>query len=246
LPSWSGGLSNLHYFGPWYEWDNLHFARRLLCRGDSVLDLGANVGLFSFACAQAVGPDGWIDSFEAHPDLAAVIRDNVTRNALEGVIHVHATAVSDTTGTLTFADRRDVSGRVATPDADSSEGTIEVPSVRLDEAVGDRPYVIGKLDIEGAELRALSGYRSQLERGNPSALIVEARDHMLRRLGATRAEVVALLNGLGYDICSYDADEQVLSEASEPSAADLIAVHRASRAMLEQRLRGEEVDPARA
>jgi FkbM family methyltransferase len=239
-------LSNLHYFGPWYEWDNLHFAARLLRAGDAVLDVGANVGLFSFACAQLVGSGGRIDAFEAHPELAAVIRENVVRNGLVDVIHVHAAGVSDAAGTLRFADRRDVSGHVVAPAAASSEVTIEVPAVRLDAAVEDRAYVLAKLDIEGAELLALSGYRRQLARGNPSTLILEARDHMLRRLGATRAEVLSLLDALGYTVHSYDVEARTLSPMPPTSAADIIAVHRHSRPMVEARLRAEGGDRASA
>jgi FkbM family methyltransferase len=238
LPSWSGGLSNLQYFGPCFEWENVHLAQRLLRAGDSVLDLGANVGLFSFACAEALERRGRIDAFEGHPDLAAVIRENVVRNALDDVIHVHACAVSDTAGALRFTDRLDVSGRiVGATDASVTGPTIEVPAVRLDEAVRGRAYVLAKLDVEGAELDVLRGYREHLERGNPSVLIVEAREHMLHRLGASRDEVLAMLLAFDYELCSYDVAEHTLRAAPTARAKDVVAVHRQSRPMVERRLR---------
>ncbi len=64
FPHRSGSLSNLVYFGECFEWENINFLRRYLRPGDTVVDGGANVGMFTYAAAEAVAPDGHVHVFE--------------------------------------------------------------------------------------------------------------------------------------------------------------------------------------
>ncbi|MCU1243185.1 MAG: methyltransferase FkbM family [Candidatus Acidoferrum typicum] len=54
--------------------------RRHLRPGMTFYDLGANVGFFSLLAARMVGERGCVVAFEADPEIAARLRENVDRN----------------------------------------------------------------------------------------------------------------------------------------------------------------------
>src|ERR1022692_1562310 len=59
---------------------------RLLLRtiksGDCVVDIGANVGLYTLLFARAAGPDGRVIAFEPGPRSIALLRQNLAINAI--------------------------------------------------------------------------------------------------------------------------------------------------------------------
>ena len=48
-------------------------------------DLGANIGFFTLLAAKLVGPSGCVVSFEADPEIAARLRENISRNSFSWV-----------------------------------------------------------------------------------------------------------------------------------------------------------------
>src|SRR5207249_9878145 len=50
---------------------------RLIRPGDTVIDAGANIGYMTLLAAVAAGPSGTVLSFEPHPELFGVLRDNI-------------------------------------------------------------------------------------------------------------------------------------------------------------------------
>jgi hypothetical protein len=67
----------------------------LLRPGDTVLDVGANMGAHSVALASFVGPAGRVHAFEPGAVTAAFLRANVALNALDERVLVHQVAVGD-------------------------------------------------------------------------------------------------------------------------------------------------------
>src|SRR5208283_897383 len=53
--------------------------------GMTVLDIGANLGLYSLLLARSVGPSGRVIAFEPDPDLCALLRANCAANGLANV-----------------------------------------------------------------------------------------------------------------------------------------------------------------
>src|SRR5207302_7866683 len=65
-------------------------------------DIGANIGFFSLLAARIVGKDGRVVAFEADPEIAARLREHVTRNNFPA-ISVEEKAVWLEAGTVCFA-----------------------------------------------------------------------------------------------------------------------------------------------
>ena len=115
------------------------------------VDIGGHIGCFSMAFVR-LHPTARVQTFEASPSTADYARRNMERNGFDDRVSVHNTAVSSTTGTLTFADNASGSGLNGLT-APKGTPTIEVPCVTFAEALAraDGPVDVVKIDTEGAE-----------------------------------------------------------------------------------------------
>lgn len=152
--------------------------------GDTVIDVGANVGAYTLAMSRLVGPTGRVISFEPLLANFKLLTQNVAQARCQNVTLVNA-AVSDRAATV----------RMVTPEfrgetrAHIGVAGEAVLAVALDS--WDLPPVaLIKIDVEGHELPGLLGARQMLARDRPH-LIVEENN-------ANDTSVREFLTGLGY------------------------------------------------
>jgi FkbM family methyltransferase len=147
---------------------------RLTDAGETVLDIGANIGYMTSLLAKRVGRSGRVLSFEPHPEIAGELRANIGRwrGAVgEGVIMVHEVALSDREGTVRFdvparfATNRGIARVASAGDADEPGGlSLEVACDTLDHAVvGVGPVGVAKIDVEGHEEAVVRGAAEAFE-----------------------------------------------------------------------------------
>ncbi|MDH3249889.1 MAG: FkbM family methyltransferase [Acidimicrobiia bacterium] len=136
--------------------------------GDTFVDVGANLGVFSILAALRTGPRGHVHAIEANPSLVEVIHDNVALNYLQDRITVTSAAAVAEPGNVDLH----VTGRFmgessidpAPRDYRGAVSSVTVPGMRLDEIPIDTDVRIMKIDVEGAELAALQGAQRLLTR----------------------------------------------------------------------------------
>ena len=200
---------------------------RLVKPGDTVLDLGANHGVYALLASQIVGPSGRVDAFEPNPRLAKLVDLSLRLNGFAGWAQVHAVGASEQAGTarLVFSDSFSGGGTVAlSGGADDGRSGVDCRLVVLDEMFADptyRPDVI-KMDVEGHEGRALRGMRRMLERAPGVRIMMEFVPEMMARSGVMASEVAAMLGGIGLRPWMIGQDgalagmgwDQLLAEAS--------------------------------
>jgi len=173
--------------------------RSLVRPGDVVVDGGANIGLFTVLAATLVGCEGWVVACEPAPTTMALLRDNVERNDLHWVV-LREAALADAPGRLALRAFEPGSGYSSFAPADVAGGVeVEVDVATLDELAGDLidRVTLVKLDVEGAELRALRGASDLLSRARPD-FVVELEAEHLARQGSSIDEVQALFDDAGY------------------------------------------------
>lgn len=149
----------------------MEFLERFLRPRDVFIDAGANIGAYTIFAAGLVGTEGRIHSLEAAPSLVNKLRMNVRLNDLESVVTVHPVAVGDRVGHVRFRTGSDVSNSIFV-DSDMPSSTTEVEMVPLDVAV-DGPVALLKLDVEGAELMALTGFREHMTASAAPVVLIE-------------------------------------------------------------------------
>ncbi len=229
-----GGVSNLVYFGTFFEYDELRFCERYLRPGDVVVDGGANIGLFSLLASRWVGDSGRVLACEPASRAAAEMRRNILLNDIENV-ELFEAALGETAGHMSLIADMDVSNQlVEEPPEDHL--TEQVRLATLTEVLDGAPCALAKLDLEGAEMAALRGARPLLAEGGLPLLLLEAWDHQLRRLGTSREELLDYLSQHGYRFATYDSDAGELLVDDSPRTANFLAVHESHLGELRQRL----------
>ena len=168
----------LRYLRPPNKVNPSCLAHEVVQPGDSVWDIGANVGLFSFAAAVTAGPHGRVLAVE--PDTTASTRPWARVNHGHAVVEVLPAAVADGLGVGRFhiARRNRSTNHLDSFGTTHTGGTrtIElVPTMTLDWLATSLPTPdIIKIDVEGAEMTVLVG-ASRLLRSHPT-IICEVAD----------------------------------------------------------------------
>jgi FkbM family methyltransferase len=183
---------------------------RLLHPGDNVVDIGANVGHFSATSALLVGSEGVVHAVEANPLLFKRL-EVVSSAVMNSRIRVHHFAIWRTSGTVPF-NVATVSGwsSLAHNDTFNTLEVVQVPAITLDELFlreSLNHVRLLKLDIEGAELDALSGGQGILDRQLVDYVLLEAEPCRLQAYGHRGEEIADLMSRRGYRaVCAIDSD----------------------------------------
>lgn len=147
--------------------------------GQTAVDAGANIGLYTGLLAQAVGPAGRVLSFEPVPRLMHCLERNVRENGWKQV-ELHHAALGAETGDLAMTGSSYNSGDFRI----SREGLGErVRVCRGDDVIGDRTVDFIKIDVQGYELPALMGMEKSMLRSPNLTLFFEYWPAGMRRAG---------------------------------------------------------------
>lgn len=171
--------------------------RALLEPGDVMIDGGANIGLFTLLAAARVGAGGRVIACEPSPTTMGLLAANVARNDYEWV-DLREVALADVAGRLSLEVFDPGSGFSSFAPAASGR-QVEVEVTTLDEVadeVMDRLALV-KLDVEGAELRALKGASRILEAARPDFIVELEPEHLERQQGSI-AEIQRCFEDAGY------------------------------------------------
>jgi FkbM family methyltransferase len=167
--------------------------------GDSFLDGGANVGLFTLVAASAVGERGKVVACEPAPETMKLLRRNLALNNFDWV-DLHQVALAERSGEMSFLSFEAGSAFSSFAPADEANATKHhVRAMTLDELTHDlRELKLVKLDIEGAEVRALRGARDLLKAHRP-VFIIEVEPGHLERQGTSIEQLARLLEEARYE-----------------------------------------------
>ncbi|MHB8468720.1 MAG: FkbM family methyltransferase [Gaiellaceae bacterium] len=186
--------------------------RELLSAGDTFVDGGANIGLFTLVAAEAVGAAGRVIACEPSPETAEMLRSNVSLNGFVWV-SVHEAALAERPGREAFWSFEPGAGLSSfAPEAVEGAQRREVDVTTLDELVAGAPVRLVKLDLEGAELRALRGARRTLAHVRPDLLLEIEAPHLARQGGTVEA-LYALLDSAGYSVAEVSSPNVLFKPA---------------------------------
>jgi FkbM family methyltransferase len=140
---------------------------RLVHPGHNVLDVGAHLGSFT-SLVSRLSPQGRHIAIEALPYKADWLRKKFPHVKVENI------AVSDSRGTVTFhhnVRRTGYSGIDRHVEAGDEVLEFTVPTTTIDDLVPEGHRIdFAKIDVEGAELRALGGATRMLDEWRPAVL----------------------------------------------------------------------------
>jgi FkbM family methyltransferase len=213
--------------------------RRLLRPGAQVVDVGANVGWFTFVAAQAIGPEGHVTALEPRSPTAEFLQRSVALNGLDDRITVLRSAASNTAGSASIIwhphSYNPGSAHLGEPDGNAVAQVVEVR--RLDDLLRGQQVDCVKMDIEGAEALALLGAEEVLGDQRPH-ILCEINPSALRNVsGVSVEELLKLVRSKGYVVLALaDAGMLVPTDGSIDlcgrEVANVVLAHRERLATL--------------
>jgi FkbM family methyltransferase len=180
---------------------------RLLTPGQTAIDIGANVGFYTCLLASRVGPRGRVVAFEPTPSTFELLRQNVELNAFESLVACRRQALSDRRGTAllqVYPEGEDVFNSLGPTTTFSSHGpvgTVEVPTIVLDEVLAEVSNDQGcfiKIDVEGFQHQVLLGGRRRLSEMTNVSLMVELHEVTSQQAGHSTRQTLELLDECGF------------------------------------------------
>jgi FkbM family methyltransferase len=182
-----------------YERSELAFVGKSLGRGMTVLDVGANVGLYSVLSGEAVGSSGRVVALEPDPDSFFYLQESIRENGLENV-HAVNLAASDQKGVSRLYTSSGNRGDSRLYNNELSDGNIEIHTVRLDDylpTVGVNELDFVKIDVQGFEGHVLAGLEQTIRRSPRLVMMSEFWPDGLRTAGTSPYELLAQLERWG-------------------------------------------------
>lgn len=192
---YTGSLSPGPYIGQCldlygqYSESEVSLIRGLVREGDTIVDVGANIGALTVPMSQLVGDKGRVYAVESHPEVFNVLCANLALNGIRNTKPLNAFVAS--------TDPASWQGGASAPQPFIG-GTWRPSFLPLDSIELDACHFI-KVDVDGSELEVLRSGEMQIERFRP-LLYFENEDR------EKSAELLAFaMNALGYDLYFHPA-----------------------------------------
>lgn len=173
----------------------LRALNKIIQKGDTVLDIGANRGTYTFVFQKLVGQNGLVLAFE--PFELEFIRLQKSFGH-KGNIRLYSSAVSNSIGTkflhVQMLKGKSQNGSGSLSNSWDDDAIFQVNSITIDSLYLPKCSFI-KIDVEGHELEVIEGAFRTLKRNSPSVLleINSPNDHKSQKL-------LDYLCNLGYKI----------------------------------------------
>jgi len=220
----------IYLFGR-FENETVRAYRGLLKPGDTVLDIGANIGAHTLPLARCVAPTGRVIAFEPTDYAYDKLRQNISLNPeLAGLIQAEQIM-------LVASDDAQVKPQLysswqindTTTDMHPKHGgrlmdTVGARSMTLDQFMATQKtsaVSLIKMDVDGHECQVLRGAHDLLSRDKP-LLLMEIMPYGLEEAGDSLDNLLAILDMHGYRLFGLDlrtalTDKTALLEEVPPA-----------------------------
>jgi FkbM family methyltransferase len=150
----------------------------LLSTGDSVIECGANIGVYSVPIAKKIGRSGHLYCFEPFRLIFQILTANIALNGIANVYTFNVGASNETVTSLLAAGPNltdsDNYGAASLLDEDNKTWILKNPHwqnvslVILDDQIHDFPAIsLLKIDAEGMEFEVVKGAINLIQRDHP-------------------------------------------------------------------------------
>jgi FkbM family methyltransferase len=191
------------------DWEEFNLISAYVRPGDQLMDIGANIGLYTLWMSRFVGSGGKVHSFEPDKTNFSKLQMNISANALEDRVRVNEKALSDIDGSLCFTTGLDKENHIAASD---EPGTVVIPAQRLDsyaEANGVPEIAYLKIDVEGFEYSVLRGAYRLLSEKKVQVIQLEI-NHTIQHSSTGINDLLQLLRDHRFVLCRYDVASRKL------------------------------------
>ncbi|KKI50389.1 FkbM family methyltransferase [Christensenella hongkongensis] len=181
---------------------------RLLKPGMRVLDIGANLGIYSLYAARKQCE---VYAFEPTPNIFNLLNENFKMNGFENYkkIHTYNLAVAEKEKIVAFGVNETMNGHNSMfPEGGSKE--ITVNAVAIDEFLPDLKVDMVKIDVEGAEPFVLEGMIKTIKNNPNIKILMEFGRNNFIRAGLEPENILDQILEIGLKIKIISEETGVL------------------------------------
>lgn len=187
-----------------HETDLVIRLREYLRDGDTIYDIGANIGLISLVMAlHPSGSNSKVHSFEPEPKNFDQLQKNIALNGLAGRVIPQRLALGSSEGEVQLFIRGTAGeGRHSIAEAKGSTDSISVPlktATNFARETGDLPTIV-KIDVEGAEGQVIVGFEELIGEHPPRDFFMEIHSKGDGDKMPSGETIDAWLTDHGYDL----------------------------------------------
>lgn len=172
--------------------------KQLIQPGMTIVDVGANIGIYTQFLANLVGETGHVHAFEPAPLNFKRLDDNL--RAL-GNVSLKQFAVGDSQGTIKLFVSDDLNVDHRTFDSSDGRSSISVAVTTLDDYFSEGQHVdFIKIDVQGYEFSVLHGAKRLLEENRDIKILMEFWPYGLTKAGVDPNALISLIQSHDFEI----------------------------------------------
>ena len=225
-----------------FERSTVNAYSKMVKQGDTVLDIGANVGAHTLHLARLVGDKGAVIAYEPTAYAVCKLRHNLALNpGIAQRVTVAQMMLTDSDDRI--PEREIYSGWPLTTQKDLHAGhrgqlksTEGCRALRLDshlQSLNVRNVDFIKMDVDGFECHVLGGATATLENYQPS-ILMELSPYLYSEHGKSLDDLLSLLTRAGYSMFHLDHRSELPMDAKRihamvPAGSSINVIAKARR-----------------
>ena len=203
-----------------FERSEITFFTGACTTGMTVIDVGANAGLYTALAMHLAGPRGRVVAVEPHAEsreyLGRTVAVNKTSQTARVDIVARAAGDKEGEGHLFPNPNNKGDNRIYASDLTPVPDAANIRVARIDAILaelGISEIDFLKIDIQGAEFAAIQGATKTIKHSPTMTLLTEFWPEGLRRAGADPMEYLLVLQDLGFKIRDLNSSDFLTSRA---------------------------------
>lgn len=182
--------------------------------GMTVLEIGANVGFYALLFSGLAGGKGKVLAFEPDPENFRLLSKSAAAHGAANLTCLQA-AVAEKSGALKLFISEENRGDHRVYDSGEGRGSVDVKAVSVDGILGPGAGAdFIKMDIQGAEYRAVLGMERTVKNSPGLAMLCEFSPGLVRKAGDSPEALLQKLLEYGFRLKYLDEESHSVRSAS--------------------------------
>lgn len=172
--------------------------KRVVKKGDVVVDVGAHVGYYSLLFAELVGEKGHVFSFEPSTNCE-ILKKNIEINSYKNITAVQKAVSNETTVTKLHLTPSLTTHHICNTNRDDSN-SVEIQTTTLDDYFKETETQIDfvKCVSQGADYAVIQGMSALLKKMEKIKIIIAFSPPRLQEFGSEPSEFLKTLENAGF------------------------------------------------
>ncbi|MDQ0967621.1 FkbM family methyltransferase [Flavobacterium sp. W4I14] len=203
-----------------YEPEIKKIFRIFIKEGNTVLDVGANIGLHTLYFSELVGSEGKVIAFEPIPSTFQLLQENIKLNNFENIEQKNI-ALSNRNETIKIKiDEK--SKNPGSFNLFELDGDISVQCCIGDDLLINERLDFVKIDVEGFEVHVIQGLFETLHKFKP-VIVFEYDYNYQKKAGLSQDHIFRILGEIGYQFYEIKKNTLILFNGEKVKSCNVLA-----------------------